>query len=106
MRVRRRRFGAWTFAVVVAAWLVVEALSASQVGLLYVAPALLLAMPLLMGRYVGEEGSRRSQDADRRDPAGVVRVWRRRRPSCVRCSAAADSSPARLRSVRRLSRRW
>ena len=32
-----------------------EALTGYQSGLLYLAPALVLALPLLLGRFVGEE---------------------------------------------------
>lgn len=45
----------WAFGAVVAAWLVAEVLTGCQSGLLYLAPALVLALPLLLGRYVGEE---------------------------------------------------
>jgi hypothetical protein len=51
---RRDRLVLWTFAFVVAGWMLAEALTGSQSGLLYLAPALVLALPLLLGRYVGE----------------------------------------------------
>jgi hypothetical protein len=51
---RRHRLARWTFAAVLAAWMAAEALSGSQSGLLCLAPALVLALPLLLGRYVGE----------------------------------------------------
>jgi hypothetical protein len=43
------------FALLVAAWMVAEALTGADTGLLYLAPALVLACPLVLGRYVGEE---------------------------------------------------
>lgn len=52
---RRDRLASWMFALVVAGWMVAEALTGTQTGLLYLAPALVLALPLLLGRYVGEE---------------------------------------------------
>lgn len=52
---RRDRLVPWTFALVVAAWMVAEALTGFQSGLLYLAPALVLALPLVLGRYVGED---------------------------------------------------
>lgn len=42
------------YLLLVAAWLLVEVLSGCDTGLLYLAPALLLGAPLLLGRYVGE----------------------------------------------------
>jgi hypothetical protein len=47
---RRDRLVPWTFALVVAAWMVAEALTGFQSGLLYLAPALVLALPLVLGR--------------------------------------------------------
>ena len=55
MRVPRHRLIAFAFAVVVLGWSVVEALTAGEMGLLYLAPALLLFLPLIFGRYVGEQ---------------------------------------------------
>jgi hypothetical protein len=52
---RRDRVVLWTFALAVAAWMVAEALTGSELGLLYLAPALVLALPLLLGRYVAED---------------------------------------------------
>jgi hypothetical protein len=52
---RRDRLVLLTFALVVAAWMVADALTGRQSGLLYLAPALVLALPLLLGRYVGEK---------------------------------------------------
>jgi hypothetical protein len=50
---RRDRVVVWTF--VVAAWMVAEALAGSDTGLLCLAPALVLALPLVLGRYVAED---------------------------------------------------
>jgi hypothetical protein len=52
---RRDRLVPLTFALVAAAWMVADALTGSHSGLLYLAPALVLAVPLLLGRYVGEK---------------------------------------------------
>lgn len=52
---RRDRLVVWAFGFVVAAWMVAEVLTGYQSGLLYLAPALVLALPLLLGRYLGEE---------------------------------------------------
>jgi hypothetical protein len=50
----RRLVVAW-FTLLVAAWTVSALLSGVDTGLLYLAPALLLCLPLLLGRYLGEE---------------------------------------------------
>src|SRR3954463_15479818 len=50
----RRSVVMW-FALLVAAWTVFALLSGVETGLLYLAPALLLCVPLLFGRYLGEE---------------------------------------------------
>jgi hypothetical protein len=55
MAPRRNRLALWTFTLVVSAWAAAEALTGFHSGLLYLAPALVLALPLLLGRYVGEE---------------------------------------------------
>jgi hypothetical protein len=49
----RRLVVAW-FALLVAAWTVSALLSGVDTGLLYLAPALLLCAPLIVGRYLGE----------------------------------------------------
>jgi hypothetical protein len=85
---RRRRI--WlAYLLLVAAWLLAQALGGSDTGLPYLAPALLLCGPLLVGRYVGErrlaELARRSRPAPRRRPLsrravaprGHVRVMQR-----------------------------
>jgi hypothetical protein len=38
-----------------AGWAILEALTGAQAGFLYLAPALLMVLPLVMGRYVGED---------------------------------------------------
>ena len=62
-----RRLALLSFAMVVAAWMVLQALTGVELGLLYLAPALLLLAPLAMGLYVGE--SRLAELADRSRPA-------------------------------------
>jgi hypothetical protein len=47
---RRDRIVLWAFAGLVLAWMVADA-----TGLLYLAPALVLALPLLLGRFPGED---------------------------------------------------
>jgi hypothetical protein len=51
---RRRRIAVSSFALLVAAWALLERLTGVETGLLYVAPALVLCAPLFCGRYVGE----------------------------------------------------
>lgn len=51
---RRDRVVLWAFALLVAAWMVAQALTGSGAGLLHLAPALVLALPLILGRYPGE----------------------------------------------------
>src|SRR4051794_23000252 len=55
MAPRPNRLALCSFAVVVASWMAAEALTGFHSGLLYLAPAIVLALPLLLGRYVGEE---------------------------------------------------
>src|SRR6185369_15187110 len=50
---RRDRLILLSLALLVAAWMVAETLTGSHTGLLYL--ALTLALPLVLGRYVGEE---------------------------------------------------
>jgi hypothetical protein len=52
---RRDRMLVWAFTLLVGAWMVAQALTGTETGLLYVAPALALALPLVLGRYVGED---------------------------------------------------
>jgi hypothetical protein len=52
---RRDRVVRPAFALVVGAWIVAEALTGGHTGLLYLAPAVVLALPLLSGRYVAED---------------------------------------------------
>jgi hypothetical protein len=84
---RRDRIVLWAFTLVVAAWMVAQVLTGAETGLLYVAPALVLALPLLLGRYLGEEqlaelaGTSRPPRARLRSristPRGYVRVMYR-----------------------------
>lgn len=48
------RFGARSALAITLAWVAALALSGSTAVLLFLAPALLIAIPLLAGRYVGE----------------------------------------------------
>ncbi|HSS57300.1 MAG TPA: hypothetical protein VLK59_04780 [Solirubrobacteraceae bacterium] len=50
-----RRLVVLWFAFLVAAWTVLAVHGGADTGLLYLAPALLLCVPLIFGRYVGEE---------------------------------------------------
>jgi fatty acid desaturase len=87
MTVRRHNLIALAFLAVVAGWALIEVLTVGQTGLLYLAPALLMALPLLLGRYLGEERiaalvakprrvrPRRARSA--RLPRGVDRVMQR-----------------------------
>jgi hypothetical protein len=51
---RRHRVVGCVFALAVLAWIGAELLTGGNAGLLYAAPALLLALPLAHGRYVAE----------------------------------------------------
>jgi hypothetical protein len=55
MGLRRRPLVLLSFTLLLAAWTVVAALTGAETGLLYLAPALILCAPLIVGRYVGEE---------------------------------------------------
>jgi hypothetical protein len=55
MALPRRRLVLLSFMLLVAAWTVFEVLSGAETGLTYLAPALLLCAPLIVGRYVGED---------------------------------------------------
>jgi hypothetical protein len=52
---RGRRLALLSFATVVAAWMLLQALTGVELGLLYLAPALILCAPLALGCYVGEK---------------------------------------------------
>jgi hypothetical protein len=52
---RRPRLLSASFVLVIVAGLVAEAVTGLDTGLWYLAPALVLCAPLLMGRYVGEQ---------------------------------------------------
>jgi hypothetical protein len=70
---RRDRFLLAGFTLLVLAWMVVQAITGTETGLLYLAPALVLALPLLGGHYVGEE----QLAAARGDVTPVVRASKR-----------------------------
>ena len=55
MALPRRRLVVLWFAFLVAAWTVLAMHGGADTGLLYLAPALVLCLPLILGRYVGEE---------------------------------------------------
>jgi hypothetical protein len=55
MAPHRRRLLLSSFTLLVAAWMVLAVVSGADTGLLYLAPALVLCAPLVLGRYVGEE---------------------------------------------------
>src|SRR4051812_40173862 len=55
MTVRRQHLLALAVLAFVVAWSALEASTISELGLLYLAPALVLVVPLLFGRYVGED---------------------------------------------------
>ena len=57
---RRDRLVLLSLALLVAAWMVAETLTGSHTGLLYLAPALTLAVPLILGRYVAPVAGPRS----------------------------------------------
>ena len=64
-----RRLALLSFAMVVAAWVVLQELTGVELGLLYLAPALLLIAPLAMGFYVGENQLADLADRSPRRPA-------------------------------------
>jgi hypothetical protein len=70
---------------VTAGWALALAFAGASEGLLYLAPALLLAAPLALGRYLGEERLVRL--------AGYRRPWRRRP---VRVLRPTSVGPVRL----------
>jgi hypothetical protein len=55
MEVRRDIRIALAFAALVAVWAIVDAATGGHAGLLYLAPAVALVLPLALGCYVGEE---------------------------------------------------
>jgi hypothetical protein len=65
-----RRLVVLWFALAVAAWTVVALHSGAETGLPYLAPALLLCAPLILGRYVGEE---QLAVLAKRPPRGIAR---------------------------------
>ena len=78
----RRLVVAW-FALLVAAWTVSALLSGVDTGLLYLAPALLLCAPLIVGRYVGEEQLAELAERSPRSPRPArLRACRSRAATC------------------------
>jgi hypothetical protein len=55
MLLRRDRLVLLAFALLAAAWVVAEVGTGADTGLLYLAPALGVCAPLLLGRYPGED---------------------------------------------------
>jgi hypothetical protein len=51
----RHRVVPWAFALALLIWGVAEVLTGGSTGLLYAAPAVVLALPLALGRYVAED---------------------------------------------------
>ena len=92
---RRDRLVLLSFALLVAAWMVAETLTGMQTGLLYLAPALVLALPLILGRYVGEEQLAGLAGRARTPPA-PARVADRR-PEELRAGDAAGRPAGRVR---------
>ncbi|HEU4973674.1 MAG TPA: hypothetical protein VFT50_01190 [Baekduia sp.] len=84
---RGHRIVLWTFAAIVLVWTIGETVAGVETGLLYLAPALVLALPLVLGRYLGEDQladlARRPLPAPRRRaaasaaPRSHVRVMER-----------------------------
>jgi hypothetical protein len=64
-----RRLALLLFAMVVAAWMVLQALTGVELGLSYLAPALVLCAPLALGWYVGENQLAELADRSPRCPA-------------------------------------
>jgi hypothetical protein len=64
-----RRLALLVFALVVAAWMVLQALTGVELGLAYLAPALVLCAPLAVGWYVGEKRLAELADRPPRRPA-------------------------------------
>ena len=84
MALRRRRLALLWFALLVSAWVVLAVVSGAETGLLYLAPALLLSAPLIVGRYLGEE---QLADLAKRSP---------RRPARCAARLAVPRSHVRL----------
>jgi hypothetical protein len=51
----RHRLASRAFALALLCWVVAEVLTGANAGLLYAAPAVLLGLPLALGRYVAED---------------------------------------------------
>ena len=70
---RGRRLALLVFAMVVAAWVVLQAVTGVELGLAYLAPALVLCAPLAVGCYVGEKQLAELADRSPRRPARRAR---------------------------------
>jgi hypothetical protein len=55
MEVRRDIRIVLAFAALVAVWALIDAASGGHTGLLYLAPAFAMLLPLVLGRYLGEQ---------------------------------------------------
>ena len=75
MALPRRRLVWLAFTLLVAAWLVLALSTGAETGLLYLAPALALCAPLVLGRYVGEEQlAQLAQRSPSRPARGAARL--------------------------------
>jgi hypothetical protein len=74
----RRTLVLLSFAMVVAAWMLLQALTGVELGVLYLAPALVLCAPLAVGCYVGE--NHLAELADRSPHCPARRASRLTRP--------------------------
>lgn len=54
MSAARRRLVVAALVLVACAWALAEALTTAEIGFLYMLPAFVMALPLALGRYVGE----------------------------------------------------
>jgi hypothetical protein len=101
MAAPRRRLVVLWFALLVAAWIALAVFSGADTGLLYLAPALLLCAPLILGRYVGEEqlaelAKRSPRCSAQRAPRLLVprsHVQLMRRGGCLVASSLAKRPP-------------
>lgn len=101
------RFSAKTALAITLFWVAALALTGATDALLFLAPALLIAIPLLGGHYLGEElivklASRRSPRPRHAKPVSVrqlpstLAVWRPRGATLIAFSLAERPPPARL----------
>lgn len=106
MRLLGRFTDSWALAITLC-WVVALALTGATDALLFIAPALLIAIPLLGGRYIGEEliirlagrkarPRRRSASALGRHAPSVPGAWRPRGARLIAFSLAKRPPPPRL----------